>query len=144
MKKQIIITLIFFSVISIILISNIYKQNNKKIEIKRYNSWFESYLNKEIYGTDIATIINKAVEENKKNNIQKDEKGLYIENNTNSIKIELNMITVKKTYQMETIYNKDISDFVKHFNIILFKCIDIQYHENTGKVSKIIFEQIDN
>lgn len=143
MKKQITIIFVIFLIIISITISYITRMQNQKIEIKKYNSWYEEYLGKEIYGTEVATIINKAIESNKKNNVLKDEKNLYIENDKDSIKIELKMITIEKIYQMETIYNNDINNFVKHFNIIIFKCSDIQYHQSTGKISKIIFEQIE-
>ena len=60
-----------------------------------------------------------------------------------SIKIDLKMITVEKTYPMELIYKNDVTNFVKNFNVILFKCTNIEYHKETGKVSKLIFEQIE-
>ena len=40
------------------------------------------------------------------------------------------------------IYNNDITKFVENFNLILFKCSNIEYHEKTGSVKKIIFEQL--
>lgn len=52
------------------------------------------------------------------------------------------MITIKKTYQMEAIYKSEIQNFVKNFNTITFKCISIEYHKQTGLVSKITFEEI--
>ena len=100
-------------------------------------------LGKEIYGAEIATLINKVTEQNERNNVSKDENGYYIDNGTNSIKIDLKMITVEKTYPMELIYKNDVTNFVKNFNVILFKCTNIEYHKETGKVSKLIFEQIE-
>lgn len=143
MKKQIIIIFVIMLTITFITISYITRYPKENIEIKKHNNWYESYLDKEIYGTEVVTIINKAIEENKKNKIQQDEKKLYISNNKNSVKIELKMITIKKTYQMETIYNNDINNFIKHFNLIIFKCSEIQYHKKTGKISKMVFEQIE-
>jgi len=143
LKKQIAVVIILLLIILFSSIAYITKVQKENIEIKKYNSWYESYFNKEIYGTEVVTIINKAIEENKKNHIKKDEKNLYIENDEDSIKIELKMITVEKTYQMETIYNNDINNFIKHFNLIIFKCSEIQYHKTTGKISKLIFEQIE-
>ena len=110
--------------------------------IKEENNEYEYYLNKTVYGVDVTSIINKAINENEKNNIQKNEKGYYIENDEDSIKIEIKMITIEKTYPMEEIYNNDITKFVQNFNLIEFKCTNIEYHEKTGRVSKLQFEQM--
>ena len=50
---------------------------------------YEQYLEKEILGTDIATVINKAVDDNEKAFIKKDDENRYIQNDTNSINIEV-------------------------------------------------------
>ena len=87
---------------------------------------------------------NKVIDINKKNHIKKDENNYYIENEDNSIKIEIKLLITEKTYPMEEIYNKDISEFVKHFSLENFKCTGIEYHKRTGKISKMLFEQIGN
>lgn len=117
------------------------KDSIKQIKIE--NQEYEQYLGKTLYGTDVATVINKVVDQNEKNKIQKDDKGYYIENDTNSIKVDIKMITIEKTFQMEQFYNNDITEFVENFNIVNFKCSEIQYHKKTGKVSRIIFEQLE-
>ena len=33
--------------------------------------------------------------------------------------------------------------FVENFNLVYFKCTNIEYHEETGLISKLVFEQID-
>ena len=78
---------------------------------------------------------------------EKDEKGRYIENEINSIKIEVRMLIKEKTYKtypMEEIYNNDITKFIENFNFVKFKCTSIEYHKNTGFVKKLIFEEIEN
>jgi len=110
--------------------------------VKEENSEYEYYLNRTVYGTEVTTLINKAINQNENNQIAKDEKGHYIENGEDSLKIEIKMITIEKTYPMEEIYNNDITKFVENFNLIKFKCTNIEYHEKTGKISKITFEQI--
>jgi len=72
--------------------------------IKQENVEYESYLNREVLGTDVATIISKVIDKNEKNKIPKDERGLYIPNDTNSIKIDLKMTTIDKTYPMKEVY----------------------------------------
>ena len=107
-----------------------------------YNSQYEYYINKSIYGTELVTLINKVINENEINKVEKDEKGFFIENNENSIKINIKMNTNGKTYQMETFYNNDITKFVENFNLVKFRCNKIEYHKKSGRVSKLYFEEI--
>lgn len=132
------ILIIVFSIFGLLTTINTTNKN-----IKKENSEYEYYLNKNIYGTELTTIINKAINQNEKNNIEKNEKNYYIENNENSLKIEIKMITTEKTYSMEEIYNNDITKFVQNFNLIQFKCTGIEYHKKTGKISKMYFEQLE-
>lgn len=142
MKKNIAI-LVILVVIIIFSISGLLITNSSTIKkIKNYNSQYEYYLDKTIYGTELATLVNKAVNSNENNNIQKDDKGFYLDNGQNSIKIDIKMNTNGKTYQMETIYNNDITKFVENFNLVKFKCNNIDYHKNSGRVSKLYFEEI--
>ena len=143
MKKSFLIITAIILIIIFIVLGYIFEAQAKQNEVISYNKQYESYLGKEIYGAEIATIINKVTEQNERNNVAKDEIGYYINNETNSIKIDLKMITIEKTYPMELIYKNDITSFVKNFNVILFKCTNIEYHKETGKVSKLIFEQIE-
>ena len=141
MKKTLILLIIIFFIIIAVISINIMDLQSQQKEIKNENASFEKYFNKEILGTELATLINKTVEQNEKNNIQKDNKNYYIENEENSIKIYLKMSTIEKTYPMEEIYVNNTSNFVKNFNFIKFKCTSIEYHKRTGKISKLIFEE---
>lgn len=143
MKQQILIILAIFFIIICIVCSVLINIQTEKSIIKQENEEFEKYIGKEILGTDLATLISKTVDKNEKNNIQKDENGYYIDNGENSIKIDLKMTTIEKTYPMEEIYNKEITKFVQNFNLIEFKCISIEYHEKTGRVSKLVFEELE-
>lgn len=142
MKKSLFIILaIIFIIICVVSVSIINLKSEKKETIKE-NLEYEQYINKEVLGTDIATLISKAVDNNEKNNVPKDEKGHYINNEKNSIKIDLKMTTVDKTYPMEEIYNKQITTFIQNFNTVKFKCTTIEYHKKTGKISKLVFEEL--
>lgn len=144
--KKILICLIIILIVITIIATMYVSNNNKQLEnIKNTNQEYELYLGKTVFGTDVTTIINKAINQNEKNNISKDEKGMYIENEENSIKVELVMLNEdeKTTYQMETLQKAGIQGFIKNFNLINFKCSKIEYHENTKLVKKIIFEQIE-
>lgn len=143
MKKIIAILIILFLIIVFALYAlKINKESNIRA-LKKYNAEYENYLNKDIFGAELATLINKTISLNEKNNIEKDEHEHYIENDLNSIKIEIKINFTKKTYSMEEFYNNDTAEFVKYFELEEFKCIKIEYHKKTGKVSKLTFEQIE-
>ncbi len=142
MKQSLLVTLAIFFIIICITCTILINLQAEKAEIKKENEQYEGYLNKEILGTNLASLIGKVIDKNEKNNIQKDDKGYYIDNAENSIRIDLNMTTVKKTYPMEEIYNNNIAKFVQNFNLIKFKCTSIEYHEKTGKISKLVFEEL--
>lgn len=137
---------IFFLIIIIIIVGISYMYLNYKAnynQAKRENMQFESYYNQEIYGSDLATIINKAVDNNETNEIEKDNKGKYINNDNNSINIDIKMLDDDGTiYNMEKIYNGGTTAFVQYYGQIKFKCTKIDYHQKTNKVKYMLFEQI--
>lgn len=141
MKKIIIILLVFIIVLCILL----YNFNSialDKQKISEENAEFELYLNKEIYGIDIASLINKAVDKNIKNEIQKDDKGFFIQNDENSIEIEVYLTEGDDIYKMEQIYKHGTEQFVQFFIDAKFKSSKVEYHEKTGRIRYILFEQI--
>lgn len=142
MKQSFLLILAIIFIIICIVSLNLINMQNQQNQAKKENGEYEKYLNKEILGTELASIISKVVDQNEKNEVQKDEKGYYIDNENNSIKIDLKMTTIDKTYPMEEIYNSKITNFVQNFNIIRFKCTSIEYHKSTGKISKLIFEEL--
>lgn len=143
MKKTLLLVSIPILVILFSTIGLLITKNTTNRLLKQENSKYEYYLNRTIYGTEVATIINKAINQNENNQVQKDEKKHYIENNENSIKIEIKMLTTGKTYPMEEIYNNDMTQFVQNFNFIQFKCTKLEYHKSSGKVKKLLFEEVE-
>lgn len=110
------------------------------------NMVYEQYLNGTIYGTDVVTLVNKAISNNENNNITKNEDGLYINNDQNSVTIDLVMITDEEkqetaTYKMEKIYNYGMTKFIRNFNTAEFKCTNLKYHEQTGRIAHIELTQ---
>ena len=75
------------------------------------------------------------------NEVSKNKKGIYIENDTNSIKIEIKITDNDNIYNMETIYNNGTQNFLQYYGEIKFKCVDIKYHTETNKVKYMLFEQ---
>ena len=136
---------IFFIVIILIVAGIACMYLNYKLNYsvtKKFNLEFEKYVDKEISGTELSTIINKAVDSNEKNEVPKDNKGSYKENNQNSIKIEIKMKDDNTIYEMETFYKAGIEKFVTYYGNINFKCLDIKYHTTTNNIKYMLFEQI--
>lgn len=141
MKKYIITILILIAIVisSVLYAYNTYKKNVQ--DLKNYNNEFTKYENTEIAGTEIASILNKAVNNNEQNNVHKDEQGIYIENNENSIKIDIYIKDNDTTYSMEKIYNMGVEKFINSFSLETFKITETQYHNKTGKIKYIKLEQ---
>ena len=142
MKNTIIIILIIIVCI-IISFGYIYSSYNSTIQqVNQFNKEYEYYNQKEVTGAQIATLINKAIDNNTKNKIQKDEKGMYIEDELYSIKIDIKITESNKTFPMETISKVGMDQFVENFSIMNFKCTKIEYHTKSKRVKYVLFEQI--
>ncbi len=140
MKKITIFFIIIILIICAIFAMYINYKANYNIS-KKSNLAFEKYLNEEISGTELATVINRAIDRNEKNEVNKNNKGIYQNNNKNSINIEIKMLDNDSIYQMETIYNGGIPNFINFYNNIKFKCTEIKYHNYTNQVKYMLFEQ---
>ena len=143
MKKTLLIIFIVFLCIILFLFAILRNVQAQDREVKKFNIEYEQYIDKEIYGTEIATIINKAVNNNEKYEIEKDQDGFYIDDNMYTIKVEIYISVNDTTYQMETIYNHRTEQFVQNFNSELFKAENVEYHGKTGRIAKILFKQIE-
>lgn len=146
MKKSTLAILGTLIIIVILIIVKINIHSKEQAVIKKQNSEYEQYFKNEIYGTDLITLINKAINSNENNGVEKDEKGNFINNNLNSINIDIVMITDEEkqettTYKMEAISKVGISSFITNFNTVKFKCSKIEYHKNTGKIKYIELTQ---
>lgn len=141
MKKIFVFLAIVVVIVCIIAYQyNTYQRRQKSIISA--NNEFEQYLNKEIYGIDIATLINKSIDLNEKNSISKDENGYFILNDQNSIEIEIHIKDNDTTYKMEQIYKQGVEQFVQFFLNDKFKSSKVEYHEKTKRIKYILFEQI--
>ena len=136
---------IFFFIVIVIVVGISYTYINYKAnyyEAKRENNQFESYYNQEFYGAEVVTIINKAIDNNLTNQVQRDDKAKFIENDTNSIKIDIKMLDNDTTYDMETLYAGGMDRFVQYYSQIKFKCTKVDYHKSNGKIKYMLIEQI--
>lgn len=132
--------LIIIIILSIMLVNT--KSNNKKLQ--QVNAEYEYYLNRTIFGTELVTLINKAIDNNKKEKLAKDENGFYISNETSSILITVKMLNVEETYQMEKIFALGTEQFIELFNSSKFISEEITYHEKTKRIATMVFKQIEN
>ena len=140
MKKLAIIFLI--GVILIVGISYMYLNYKANYnEARKTNYQFESYYEKEFYGADVVTLINKAYDNNLTSGVERDKNGIFIENDTNSIKIDVKIIDNDTLYNMETLYIGGMDKFVQNYNGIKFKCTKIEYHQNR-KIKYMLIKQI--
>ncbi len=109
---------------------------------QKSNREFEVYLNRQISGWELTTIINKAIDNNRQNDIEKDKKGKYIDNGTNSLRIEIQFIDDEVTYSMENIAQKGTDLFFVYYKDIQFQNKEVQYHDRTNQISYMLFEQV--
>lgn len=140
MKKSFFVIALSFTIIVIIIFINFSNIQKQQREAQKFNRSYEEYNKENLNGLDITTIINKVIDNNEKYEIQKNDEGLYIEDDMYSIKIYIKMIINEKTYPMEKINALGMESFIKYFDSVDFKCTDIQYHKKNGRVSQMTFE----
>ena len=141
MKKiTIFIVCILIAITFIAYLCNEYKI--KKSQIDTSNLEYKSTYQKEINGNSLATIINKALDSNEKNNVEKDENGAFIENDDNSIKIDIKFKQSDHVFKMEDIYLNKVQEFIRLYGQALFKCTKIEYHNKTKLVKYLYFQEI--
>lgn len=142
MKKTIIMLFTIIIIIVTIISVNYYSYEIEYKNITKENAEFEQYRDKEIYGIELATLINRASDRNIKNKVEKDDNNFFIANDENSIEIEIYMVDNEQTYKMEAFYNKGIEQFIQYYGEIKFKCSKIELHEKTKRIKYLLFEQI--
>ena len=141
MKKIFIILAIIIIIVCIIAV-RYYSYKVDYNMILEENAEYEQYKDKEIYGIDLGTLINKTVDKNTKNEIEKDENGNFIPNDSNSIEMDIYIKDNETTYKMEVFYNNDTAKFIQYYGNVKFKYSKIEYHEKTGRVKYLLFEQL--
>ena len=146
MKNKILIIVVIFMVVLAIAVYGIYKYQINNKEIQKTNNEYKSYYNVQMLGTELISIINKTEDTNEKYGISKNEEGLYIENDTNSIKIyiEFKYEEEFRTLEMEKIINNGIENFIKVYSTASFKCTNISYHDKTNNVKALTFTETED
>lgn len=146
MKKNLIILISILLIICAFVVYFVINYRNMQMQAQINNKEYNTYKDKTIVGTTLVSIINKTVDNNEKNNIEKDNSNVYVENEDNSIKIYIYFLDedgkrIEIPYTMEQIYNKGSDSFIKLYGTSNFTCTNIDYHSKTGNVKSLTFEQ---
>ena len=144
--KKILIILLILSIILVVGVYSVYRYRTNVYQIQKQNREYEQYYNIIVLGTELISIINKTIDLNTKNNIAKDDKGYFVDNGENSIKInvEFKYKNDTKTISMEEIASTGAESFVKVYSTANFKCTKIEYHEKTHNVKNVTFEEVSD
>ena len=106
-----------------------------------YNGYVERNLNKDISGTDLASLINKSANLNEQNDVLKDSNGNYIDNKQNSISIEIKFIENDEIIKSEKIYANGMDKFVELYGNSKFNLKKLEYHNKTKIAKYAYFEE---
>lgn len=145
MKRNLIVILLIFVIILLILSVIFILQLTNMQDVKKvYDEdieFFNKYQDVQFDITDFISIMNKAIENNNKHEIQQNEEKEYIEDDKYSIKIYLRLDDREELIPMEVLMLSDsggskvISEL---FADIVYRYDSIEYHELTGRVKKIV------
>ena len=142
MKKKLLVILGIFIIILLFAVYLLYNYRKDVIQMQSFNRQYEVYYEKTILGTDLATVLNKAMDYNQKNNIAKDSKDKYYIETENSLLIEIKFSEKEERVRMEDILSKEIETFISFYGAVSFKCTKIEYHESNKQVKSLYFEQV--
>lgn len=146
MKKGVFyIILIVFILFSFFLVNYIKNKTNREKIILENNKYIEEN-GKTVQINSVVTVMNRAIESNIQNDISKDEKGLFIENDTNSIKVYLEIESRDAIIPMEDLLLSEkggANKVLKVFPDLFFEYKNIEYHKKTGRIKKIVFKAIE-
>ena len=151
MKKNLFIIICIVVIVLVvlsILFYNINVEKNKKDDI---NGEIEAYTKDRIFGTNLISLINKVDDLDKKNAIIVDGNGRYVENDFNSVRIDVrfqpvNQLGSDKNKDMTTISFENIvkgtpEAFISVYATSEFKCVQKDYHSN-GVIKYLLFEEV--
>lgn len=137
MKKIGILICTLVIVIVAVIGVNIYSYNERLKAAEKNNKNYQSYYNVEVLGSDVGSLINKILDTNSKNNIQKDGNGKEI-----SISVTIKFLELDKNISIEAIEKQGVDRFIKNFGAETFKCTEIEYYPNAKGVKSMHFEQV--
>ncbi len=142
MKKKILVILGIFAIILIFIVYLLYNYNRLVKQVQSFNKQYEQYYQKAILGNDLATLLNKVMDYNEKNDIDKDDNNRYYIETEESILVEIKFSEKDESVKMEDIILQDMENFMKYYKAASFKCTKIEYHEENKRVKSLYFEQV--
>ena len=149
MKRILLYILVIFIIIIAIVLVHVSDKNTQRNEISKFNVQFKQYIGQDMYGTDVLTIINKAIDSNENNKIARDENNYYVEDDSLSVKAYIILLSKndkgdieEKTFPMEQLEKAGLDGFVTNFNLTPFEFSNIEYNSQK-RVSKIIVKQLE-
>ncbi|MBR2289637.1 MAG: hypothetical protein IJ867_03285 [Clostridia bacterium] len=138
--KKVIIGIFLVVLAIVIAFGTWYHEKAQELKrIQKFNREFEEFLDTEISGVYLTTVMNKAIDYNTQNEIAKNANGTYQENDQNSIEIIIKPMLEGNAYPMEAFEKVGMKEFTKSFGEKVFKSSKVEYHQN-GRISKIVFE----
>ena len=94
-----------------------------------------NYLEKTITGSELATLMNKAINKNYKNGVEQGEE--------KAIEIEIKFLDSDKIFKMEALNKAGLQKFVELYSTQNFKCTS-QKADNKGIINSLFFEELQN
>ena len=140
MKKYIILLVATVFVACVIIYARFQFKVNKSM-VNFENNPYTSIVGKNISSTELATLINKAMNKNADNEVQRDENGYFIENDENSIKIDVHFLLDDTILKAEQIEKSDLNLFITAYSSAQFKCTKIEYHNKSKLVKYLYIEE---
>lgn len=142
MKKRILVILGIFIIILLFVVYLLYNYDKGIKRVQGFNKQYESYYQKETLGTDLATLLNKVMDYNERQDIDKDDNDRYYIETESSIIVTIKFLEKDDTVRMEDIILKDMENFIKYYATSSFKCTKIEYHKESKQIKSLYFEQI--
>ena len=140
MKKIVLIFVIIIAILSSFCYIYSQKKITKNKKIASYDK-YQKLLDTEIPGTDLASLINESIDKNKTNEVNSDN-GLYIENDDNSMIIEIKFIESDNPIRGEKIYLNGIDRFIELYGSSNFKCTKVDFHKKNYEIKYLYFEEM--
>lgn len=140
MKKIVLIFVIIIAILSSFCYIYSQKKITKNKKIASYDK-YQKLLDTEIPGTDLASLINESIDKNKTNEVNS-ENGLYIENDDNSMIIEIKFIESDNPIRGEKIYLNGIDRFIELYGSSNFKCTKVDFHKKNYEIKYLYFEEM--
>ncbi len=135
MKK----TIVFLICIFLAILTSIYafyqSRQSEVARINNFNYQYEKYLGKDLKATDIVTLINKAVDDNRKIKEKNDP-------NVSELEIKVKFQDVDKIFEMADLMNAGLEKFCESFEYSTFKVAECTYNDFDKRIAKISIEEI--